>query len=92
MNITTTHQGAGIGKNAKPFSWKDLDMNSPAFKAQLYDSTVDYLLSHLDVLFIVAVATCIICDAIIEGVKPRRIIVVGPILGLVIYLVMQFRD
>jgi hypothetical protein len=84
--------GAGIGENAKPFSWKDVNVNSPAFKVQLHDSTVDYLISHLDILFIVAVATWIICDAIIEGVKPRGIISVALIFGLVIYLVTEFRD
>jgi curved DNA-binding protein CbpA len=51
--------GAGIGENAKPFSWNDVDISSSPFDERPSESLLDGLFSSSNIVFFLLAMVCI---------------------------------
>jgi curved DNA-binding protein CbpA len=84
--------GAGIGEDPRPFSWKDVDVHSPAYKEQYRNSIFEHLIFNGDIILLLAAAVCILAYVIISGGRPGLVFKIALLIFCVIYIALQFRD
>jgi curved DNA-binding protein CbpA len=84
--------GAGIGENAKPFSWNDVDADATAFEDQSRESLLDDLFSIRTIAIVVVAILFIIAYAMVPNLGTRiglRLILIA---AFVLYVAMRNRD